>query len=91
MVQAAISVVLFTPCPAENTLDPVEINGRSTCRAEKRLWNHNAADGKCLHHFNPVSYIRGRYGFQGRYKSGIMSTRCDTSKKGVNTYKKCRT
>lgn len=48
MVQAAISVVLFTPCPAENTPDPVEINGRSTCRTEKRLWNHNAADGKCL-------------------------------------------
>lgn len=34
MVQAAISVVLLKPRPAENTLDPVEINESSTCRTE---------------------------------------------------------
>lgn len=53
MVEAAVSVVLFTPCPAENTVDPVGINGSSTCRTEKKFWNHTAAHGKRLRHFNP--------------------------------------
>lgn len=42
MVQAAISVVLLKPYPAENTLDHVEINGSSTCRTEKGFWHHTA-------------------------------------------------
>lgn len=54
MVQAGISAVLLKPRPAENTLDHVEINASSTRRTEKRFWNHTAADGKCLHHFNPI-------------------------------------
>lgn len=37
MVQAAMSVVLVKSCPAENTLDPVDIKGSSTCRTEKRF------------------------------------------------------
>lgn len=52
MVQAAVSVVLVKPCPAESTLDPVDINGSSTCRTE--FWHQTAVDGKCLHHFSHI-------------------------------------
>lgn len=54
MLEAALSVVLLKLCPAENTLDPFEINGSSTCRTEKGFWHHTATDGKCLHHFSPI-------------------------------------
>lgn len=54
MVEAALSVILVQPRPAENTLDPVDINGSSTCRTERRFWHWTSADGKRLRHFSHI-------------------------------------
>lgn len=78
MALAALSVASVKACPAENVL--YVLTSMEAPRAELRRGFDIRLQPMANIYIILVWYIHGRYGFQGMYKSRIMTAGCDSSK-----------